>query len=269
MPEDRIFPIDDRDLPAPPNNSVPIQQIPRGIVGLSMREFDPVYYLSLYPDVLSVYGNDHVGAAKHFKEHGVNELRSPSPFFDPRYYRERYNDLSSMNGKELLGHWHQFGIREGRQGCPDFDLGFYLANHEDLARAFGNDHAAAFLHWKKHGHQERRLTAPEKRTQLVWGETRSADNTVELADGSGTICWEREQGAEELLGPGTVLKMVCKIPNLFVKQACKLVVGYVFRETEDNEWIVMECSDGSQVRIRPDPMFEGDVVINEVTARTA
>src|SRR5690606_21731596 len=65
-----------------------------------MGGFYPDYYHATNPDVGPVYGRTPQGAFRHWKEFGIEEMRAPSPFFEPKYYQGRYPDLSHMNGDQ-------------------------------------------------------------------------------------------------------------------------------------------------------------------------
>ena len=84
--------------------------------------FDPVYYLSRYPDVASA----GMSAIEHFLKSGDRELRSPHPLFDSHYYARQVGDLG---GKGALEHYTLF--RTKARPHPLFDPGFYVDSYAD------------------------------------------------------------------------------------------------------------------------------------------
>jgi hypothetical protein len=85
-------------------------------------KFVPAYYVKRYPDV-AVYGPGRDRAVAHYRECGINEGRSPNPYFDPQYYLSTHADLTQAFGSNDYGgaleHWLEWGIREDREGAPD------------------------------------------------------------------------------------------------------------------------------------------------------
>ncbi len=84
----------------------------------------------------------------HYIDFGVNEGKSPSPFFDPAFYRARYKLAVS---KDPFVHYLTVGINENHQPCQWFDPEFYqqkylsrgdnalspLKHYQDIGRAKG------------------------------------------------------------------------------------------------------------------------------------
>src|SRR5205823_3757481 len=86
--------------------------------------FYPHWYLEAYPDVRNYFGVGNIeGAIDHYRASGINEGRSPNPFFDPSYYKAIYGDLANHDNGRLLDHWINNGFHEGRQGSKWFDMG--------------------------------------------------------------------------------------------------------------------------------------------------
>jgi O-antigen biosynthesis protein len=71
--------------------------------------FDPVYYLSNYPDVAKDGGD----ALLHYMDHGAAENRNPSEFFDTEYYLAANPQVEAERVNPLL-HYVLHGMREGR-----------------------------------------------------------------------------------------------------------------------------------------------------------
>lgn len=126
-----------------------------------LSAFMPEYYLEKYGDLRAAFGSNHVAAWQHYVEHGIREMRSANPFFDPQYYKSVNPDLSHLDGHGLLDHWIRHGILEGRRGCFAFWTKHYLKSHPDLVAAFGNSIGRAFVHWKDVGNNEARTTSPD------------------------------------------------------------------------------------------------------------
>lgn len=72
--------------------------------------FDPRWYESTYPDVIS----EGQTAFYHYINHGYQEGRDPGPNFDTRYYLTAYPDVG-MSGLNPLVHYVMHGRAEGRQ----------------------------------------------------------------------------------------------------------------------------------------------------------
>ncbi len=234
---------------------------------LSMRYFDPAYYLEMYSDLRAAFGSNLVLATRHYITIGYSEFRSPNPFFNPDFCRSNYSDLQFYTGEGLLEHWYLHGIDEARQGSPWFDINFYLNHHGDLKNTYGDDYAEAFNHWKWYGHTERRQTAPSKTLQLIWGDSKNPDGSFPLADGTGDCV--PEEPIHQVLTNGRILGLLCKeIPHIGLREGCKRIINKVAEFIDpDPKYTVCSNPDGSDgVRVRDDPIFHGDIhVPHEVT----
>ena len=82
--------------------------------------FDPIYYRDNNPDVDdSPYGVNDQTLWEHFRDFGMNELRQGDEEFNPKAYKERYEDLREAFGDSnqmYYWHWIVFGKSEGREG---------------------------------------------------------------------------------------------------------------------------------------------------------
>jgi len=105
-------------------------------VSPTLCAFSPEYYLALYPDVAAGLPADpkvrRAAAIKDYITSGAMAGRSPSPFFDPKYYLKHYKDLADLfQGEDKYVratlHWISWGCREQRQGSPLFDVNYYLS----------------------------------------------------------------------------------------------------------------------------------------------
>ena len=129
------------------------------------------YYLAEYPDVSRVYGaGNWDGASDHYHRFGLNEGRSPNPFFAPAFYLSKYDDLSQKFGNDYshaAEHWAKFGIDEGRQGSIGFDSRYYLDHYPDLTQIFGpKGFRDAFRHYLRFGLDEARIPSAEAYAQM-------------------------------------------------------------------------------------------------------
>lgn len=126
----------------------------------TIRTFFNEYYLRCYPDIAKSSYGTHDGAASHYIFSGMNEGRSPNPFFVPLFYLKKYDDLKKAFGDNYtaaFNHWVTLGIKEGRQGSPFFEPQYYLNSNPDLLHAFGADgFEDACNHWINFGISEGR-----------------------------------------------------------------------------------------------------------------
>ena len=75
------------------------------------------YYINNNSDIKRIYGNNDIGALKHF----VN-----------------------------------YGMKEGRQASAEFNVAKYKARYADLRRNFGNDNVKYYMHYITNGYKEHR-----------------------------------------------------------------------------------------------------------------
>ncbi len=127
--------------------------------------FDPDYYLSQLPDEESAEAANG-GAFKHFHmtaEAGVLE-RATSPYFDPAFYRARYQNEITMGA---LHHYFTNATPIEFDPLPEFSESFYLTTYPDVSDAVGSGiHRSGYLHFLKHGVFE--LRAPHRDIDLAW-----------------------------------------------------------------------------------------------------
>ncbi len=103
------------------------------------------------------------------RERGRSTPSKPDAEYDADFYARMYPDLSHLSNLRLRVHWERVGRREGRiasarsvrrllqeRGIGDFDPGLYLALNPDLGESFGDDLAAATLHFLSEGIREGR-----------------------------------------------------------------------------------------------------------------
>ena len=141
------------------------------------KVYDFNYYMNKYSDLKKLFGNDDIGAIKHFVEHGMKEGRQGIASFDVRSYRNKYQDLRLAYGKDLKNyyiHYIRSGANEGRVATgvatiqnpvtklngvdysTVYDFNFYINKYSDLKKAFGDDDLAALKHFVNSGMREGR-----------------------------------------------------------------------------------------------------------------
>lgn len=140
--------------------------------------FDARYYLTRYTDVAAA----GVDPLEHYKRHGWRESRWPTPWFNPKEYRQR---VPGLVGEEIdpFAHFidsgdfadareaYQIAVRverpeepknattervSGRSIDPFFDAAFYVKRYSDVAAAGVNP----LQHYKNHGWREGRWPTP-------------------------------------------------------------------------------------------------------------
>ncbi|WP_397587163.1 hypothetical protein [Sphingobium fuliginis] len=156
---------------------------------LTLRLFDPDYYLSCNPDVVAA----GIDPLRHFVRHGAAEGRVPSPHFDAAWYGEHHPESASLgmspilyylihgsamnqspsqwfdsvwylhrnhdvcaSGLHPLLHYIESGEMEGRDPSERFSLSWYRTNYPDVAQA----NLSPLLHFLNHGKGEGRLPLP-------------------------------------------------------------------------------------------------------------
>lgn len=132
---------------------------------VSQKVVYPLFYLRMYGDLERHYGSDNIyDGYQHWLDHGMEEGRIPSPFFNPKFYLQKNADLRDAFGddyKKATVHWVENGVEEGRWGSPFFHGKYYLEKHPDLQANGVDTYEEAFNHWAKHGRLEERETSSE------------------------------------------------------------------------------------------------------------
>ncbi len=90
--------------------------------------FDPVFYLSAYPEVAAA-GLDPLA---HYLAFGIDENRDPNSHFDAGWYLGRNPEAASVPGGAIL-HYLHIGITSGLAPGPGFDAAWYVAQHPEAA----------------------------------------------------------------------------------------------------------------------------------------
>lgn len=110
---------------------------------------------SFYADQAGISDIDPEALWQHYLVHGLPEDVSPSPLFDPAFYRARVESggVEPLRpGEALVQHWLRAGADAGVVPTPLFHERFYRATHPDLAAMpFG------FAHYVSGGLREGRL----------------------------------------------------------------------------------------------------------------
>lgn len=95
------------------------------------KVFDTGYYSKMNPDLQAAGLVNPEQLLNQFRQFGVNEGRSFSPYVDLDFYAAVNPDLAAIgltNPKQLLDHLITYGINEKRRFSPKIDLNFYAAN---------------------------------------------------------------------------------------------------------------------------------------------
>ncbi|MFB2892338.1 S8 family peptidase [Aerosakkonemataceae cyanobacterium BLCC-F50] len=93
--------------------------------------FNADFYRFQNPDLA---GLDNQQAFAHWRNAGIAEGRSFSPFIDLNFYRSSNRDLRNLGNTELFNHLANVGLSENRRFSPFVDLKFYEDSNPDLAR---------------------------------------------------------------------------------------------------------------------------------------
>ena len=118
--------------------------------------FNHGYYGNKYPNVKAQVGASRGALIQHWVNFGMNEGRSPNPFFDPQEYK-KINKLDGLNNKQLLEHFIADGFYEGRRGSFAHDARTYLRTNSDLSDAYGSFSVLDGLyHYNRTGYREQR-----------------------------------------------------------------------------------------------------------------
>lgn len=141
--------------------------------GGAFTAFDDAYYAANNEAALNAYyaqpGNAGKSLLQHYVDAGAALNLQPSPYFDPKFYAQRWPDLNTgFDNTDLFAHWVKFGMAEGRAavlGLNNFNGARYLAENPDVA-AYVNAHLPDFLgsvsngalaHYVKFGASEQRV----------------------------------------------------------------------------------------------------------------
>ncbi|NHN87434.1 glycosyltransferase [Acetobacter conturbans] len=129
--------------------------------------FDPVWYLTRYPDVGQLIAEKRVsGALHHYLTLGEQAGYSPQAAFSEEFYREKYPDVSAGVGAGLFrsgyDHFLTAGAFEGRQPAPDAPLAEYAARPMVRADVESGIFRDPFAHWVASREQTDR--APDDRS---------------------------------------------------------------------------------------------------------
>ena len=92
---------------------------------------------------------------KRLKQRKQIAILERSPYFDPNWYLEKYQDVKN-SGMKPSKHFLIFGAQELRDPGPDFNTSYYLWNNEDVLMASFNP----LIHYILHGEQEGRKISP-------------------------------------------------------------------------------------------------------------
>ena len=100
----------------------------------------------------------------HWLKYGVFEGRYGSPAFSAAYYYNKYDDLRTTYGNNMVSlasHFVDHGLKEGRQASFYFDPAYYRSTYPDLQQTFGSNYVGITLHFFDHGIPEFRNSSEE------------------------------------------------------------------------------------------------------------
>jgi len=100
--------------------------------------FDAQYYLSQYPELFELYGNDQGQLYYHFVNYGIEEGRCASPFFDVRFYAnqngQNFRDAHKGNYLAAFNDFlSKYKTPSPMKLSPIFDTAIYAAAHSDMS----------------------------------------------------------------------------------------------------------------------------------------
>jgi hypothetical protein len=108
----------------------------------AIEDIDKIVEAIFDPDWYIFSSNSSVSRAQafaHYCQHGWRKGLSPSPYFDVRWYLERYKDVRRAR-TEPLNHYVRHGEREGRKPHPLFDPAWYRDSY--LCKSLDSDQNA-------------------------------------------------------------------------------------------------------------------------------
>ncbi|MCC3407999.1 MAG: hypothetical protein JGK17_20895 [Microcoleus sp. PH2017_10_PVI_O_A] len=128
------------------------------------KVFDAGYYSKMNPDLQAAGLVNPEQLLNQFRQFGVNEGRSFSPYVDLDFYAAVNPDLAAIglkNPKELLDHLITYGINEKRRFSPKVDLNFYGAANPELKTVGLTTGEQLFDHLINYGAREgRQIVSP-------------------------------------------------------------------------------------------------------------
>jgi GT2 family glycosyltransferase len=132
--------------------------------GSQSRRPHPLFSPEWYGRHCGVTSGDE--AFIHFLQTGAFGDLSPTPFFDPEFYRAMYPHVGARitNGTYScsLEHFVIEGAEQGLLPSADWDPDYYLANNPDVAESVASGlHCSAFAHWLEYGIAENRPPNPQ------------------------------------------------------------------------------------------------------------
>lgn len=149
--------------------------------------FDREFYLETYPDVAAA----GVDPEQHYIQYGANEGRSPSAFFNERYYLDANLDVKAavQSGALESGYQHflLYGQYEGRDPVAGFDEQTYLTANPDVAAAVANHLLpSGWEHFVLYGNMEGRSGADASLMNTTVGGGAN-DDTLTVPHGDSTV----------------------------------------------------------------------------------
>ncbi|MBS1096403.1 glycosyltransferase [Gluconobacter sphaericus] len=144
--------------------------------------FDPVWYLTRYPEVRKEIAAGHYSSAlHHYLTNETSRLFDPQEFFSEEFYRQAYPDMapSLEHGYFRNGYDHfvRYGAQEGRAPQENVDLAAHMAQAQVRNDVRNRLYDSAFAHFVagRTGLGEKRMAAlaavaeiPEEQSRLLF-----------------------------------------------------------------------------------------------------
>ena len=131
----------------------PNTQAPRGtakIVALSVTDGLATIYLD--KPILGITNNPKYDVIFNEEFSGTNALLTHPLIFSAEFYRLNNSNLAGWSDQDLANHWVNHGIQEGRRASVFFEPGEYLKIYPDLLSAYGSTgYLNAVLHYVSDG----------------------------------------------------------------------------------------------------------------------
>ena len=125
------------------------------------------FYYESYPDLQAAFGHDTNKLAEHFANHGLDEGRQFSKYFNLDYYLDHNPDVKEAFGgdyAQTLKHFVDWGVYEGRSSSEYYDDKYYAETYPDVA---GLSPYERFMHFLTQGVKEGRTAVADQNKSNV------------------------------------------------------------------------------------------------------
>ena len=106
------------------------------------------------------YKSSHLYSFKGYRQYFRGSFSGRQYIVDVNFYRTKYSDLKNFNDYDAYLHFFRYGYKEGRSPSLFYDPKFYVDNYPDLKKAFGSDWGKLFEHFYDYGIDEHRNSSP-------------------------------------------------------------------------------------------------------------